>query len=210
MNKTERLNKEERDSIYFALDKYDDGTLKHLLHKAIITVLLQTGIRKGALVGLKWRDFQRKDMVWSLKIKIKGSEKPEFVPLREEPYALIREYQKRLLREGLLDPYQAPDTPIFMPTRIIAKTGEQKKNLVKHLNPSTINWIVKHWSNRAGVFKNIVPHSTRKTFINNLLEADIGIKKVAKIVHHKSIRTTEVYVEDNETLNNSPLLDVEL
>lgn len=63
----------------------------------------------------------------------------------------------------------------------------------KRLQPRSVQRIVKHHSQLAGITKQITPHSCRHTFATNLYANGLDIRTVQELLGHASISTTEIY-----------------
>ena len=64
--------------------------------------------------------------------------------------------------------------------------------------------IVKSLAERAGIRKNISPHTFRHTFATHLVEGGADLKAVQDMLGHESITTTEIYTHlDSEYLKET-------
>ncbi|MFN0214003.1 MAG: tyrosine-type recombinase/integrase, partial [Saprospiraceae bacterium] len=64
--------------------------------------------------------------------------------------------------------------------------------------------IVKEFAQKAGVVKNISPHTFRHTFATHLVEGGADLKAVQDMLGHESITTTEIYTHlDTEYLKDT-------
>ena len=90
------------------------------------------------------------------------------------------------------------DDYIFKPTR-----NNYSKETNKPLHPTTINYIIDFYVYKAGITKQVSPHSCRATVISSLLDNKVGIRDVAVLVGHSSIQTTSIYDKRKNDLNQS-------
>ena len=58
--------------------------------------------------------------------------------------------------------------------------------------------IIKQAAKRAGIEKNISPHTFRHSFATHLLEGGAGIRQVQELLGHENISTTEIYTHLGE------------
>jgi integrase/recombinase XerD len=56
-----------------------------------------------------------------------------------------------------------------------------------------IFYIIKDLAKRAGIHKNISPHTMRHSFATCLVEAGADLRAVQQMLGHESITTTEIY-----------------
>lgn len=69
----------------------------------------------------------------------------------------------------------------------------QKDNDDLRLTPRSIQRIVKYYAVKAGIVKNVHPHTLRHSFATDLLVNGADIRSVQTMLGHSSITTTQVY-----------------
>ena len=141
----------------------------------MFSLLLQTGIRLGAMVGIKVRDVRLGERV--LKTNGKGG---------TEQSIYLNSTIRRVLKPYLRVASLSPDSPLF-PSR----NGG-------HLGRRQVQLRFKHWLDRAGIKRHLTVHSTRHSFALNLYRQTGDLRLVQTALGHRHISTTEIYarVED--------------
>lgn len=184
---------------------------KNPLHYAVFSVFLGTGLRKSELIDLKRKNyFDNGGEFWlmfttkgrqhrKIKLSERRGDEVHHSPIKKA----LDEYLAFMLSDGRR---LSPDSPLFQPQR------ESRKDLPleRPLSKCFIDRLVKRYSQTVGAGE-ISAHSLRKAFINDLLNQGLDIHKVAQIVGHRNIRTTQRYVQEMEEkeffLSHSSLID---
>lgn len=67
-------------------------------------------------------------------------------------------------------------------------------NRLQHrLSDQSVRYMINHYAELAGIEQHITPHMFRHSFATLLLEQDVDIRYIQKILGHSSINTTEIY-----------------
>lgn len=141
--------------------------------RAILEVLYGCGLRVSELCSLKISQVYLDELF--VKVKGKGS-KERLVPMAESTAEAISAY----LAERKESDSKNEDT-LFLNRFGAALSRVAVFNLVKD---SAL---------RAGVSKNISPHSFRHSFATHLIENGADLRVVQEMLGHESILTTEIY-----------------
>jgi integrase/recombinase XerD len=179
------LSIEEIDRIIDAIDlSRPDGHR----NKAIIETLYGCGLRVSELVGLKLTDIHYEDGY--IIVTGKGS-KQRLVPI-----------SGKALKE--IDLY---------------KTDRNRLSVIKDINILFLNrrgsrltrimifTIIKDLAAKAGIKKNISPHTFRHSFATHMIEAGADLRAVQEMLGHESILTTEIYTHiDRSYLRDSLMM----
>lgn len=65
--------------------------------------------------------------------------------------------------------------------------------LHKKLSDQSVRFMINHYAQLSGLEQHITPHMFRHSFATLLLEQDVDIRYIQKILGHSSISTTEIY-----------------
>ncbi len=163
-----------------------EASRKDVKLRAIVEVLLQTGIRVGELVRLKIKDLQfTKSNIPYLHIEAFGSHEERTVPLPKVAYEALKAY---LDTERKQKGEQGPDAYMF-----VSKTG-------KPMQIRNIRERVKKLYKEVGI-EDATVNDLRNTFIMHHLKRGVSPVIIARMVGHKRMSTIERilrYVKDGE------------
>lgn len=153
-----------------------------LRNKAILNLMLYMGLRVSEVIDLKPRDLnltKRKLRVVSGKGDIdRDITIPEFVE------DLLREWKKR----------KPKDSKYFFTTIKDRKDSKFASSKGKKLSVRYIQFTIKRYAKKAGIDKNITPHTLRHTFATQFYKQTKDIETLRKILGHSDISTTQIYV----------------
>lgn len=144
-------------------------------NKAIIEVLYGSGLRVSELVNLLISNIYTKDGY--MLVEGKGS-KQRLVPLSPRS---LDEIKLWMMDRHLLMIKKDHEDYLFLNRR-----GGR-------LTRAMIFTIVKDLAERAGIHKNVSPHTFRHSFATHLLENGANLRAIQQLLGHESITTTELY-----------------
>lgn len=191
---TNDLTDEQVSTLFGLIDKLEGPGL---LHKAVIYTLFTTGIRKAELINLRLKNLTQKDGIYLIEIRAKGGKQLTKV-LHPKCADVIHEYLDYLKAETKEELH--PEDWIFRPTR-----NPLDGNIVKPLNPKSVDYIIKSWCSKAGIDQRISPHSARASYIGSALDNGMDLYKVSRDVGHASVKTTEEYNKRRQKISDSPV-----
>ncbi len=152
--------------------------------RAILEVLYATGIRVSELLKLRQQNIQTNPGI--LRVFGKGS-KERLVPIGKSALHWIERYQKEC--RPLLAGRGAGQDALFLNAR------------GKPLTRMAIWNIVQEYTRRAGIRKEVHPHTFRHSFATHLLEGGADLRAVQEMLGHSDISTTQIYTHiDREYL----------
>lgn len=166
----------------------DDTKAEAPRNRAIIEMLYGSGLRVSELVDLRMSRFNYADQY--VIVEGKGS-KQRLVPLSPAAIAAIEEYMPS---RNLLTPGKGCGDILFLNRR-----GNKLTRVM-------IFYIVKDLAERAGIGKNVSPHTLRHSFATHLLEGGANLRAIQEMLGHSFLSTTEIYMHTDSKRLRSELL----
>lgn len=154
-------------------------SLKILRDRAILELLFSSGLRVSELVNLNREQVNLEKQEFS--VRGKGS----------SVRLIFLSNQAKQALETYLNKRTDVDQALF----VAYSKGFQKKSGDDDLRITarTIQRIVKYYTRKAGIVKDVHPHTLRHSFATNLLANGADIRSVQAMLGHASITTTQVY-----------------
>jgi integrase/recombinase XerD len=156
-------------------------------NKAIIETLYGCGLRVSELVNMKLTDLHYDEGY--VIITGKG-DKQRLVPLGTYAIKAIDFYKND--RNSL---------PVIHDQNVLFLNRRGRK-----LTRSMIFHIIKDLAAKAGILKNISPHTFRHSFATHMIQAGADIRAVQEMLGHESITTTEIYTHIDRTFLKDTLI----
>lgn len=148
-------------------------------NRAIIETLYGSGLRVSELINLKLSDIYFNEEY--MKVRGKGN-KERLVPISKESLRQIKDW---MMYRNEIDIQKGNEDYLFLNRRGAPLTRVM------------VFMIIKDLANKAGIEKNISPHTFRHTFATHLLEGGANLRDIQQLLGHESILTTEVYTHIN-------------
>ena len=157
-------------------------TLKAYRDQAIIELLFSAGLRVSELTNLN-RDHINltKD---EFSVRGKGS-KLRIVFLSDEARSALAQY---LVKRTDVDPALF----ISLPKKGLVNKKNSTRDTLR-LTPRSIQRLIKYYAKKAGIMKDVHPHTLRHSFATDLLINGADIRSVQAMLGHASITTTQIY-----------------
>jgi integrase/recombinase XerD len=143
--------------------------------RTMLEVLYATGLRVSELVNLKVSQVNMNQGV--LRIVGKGN-RERLIPLGEEAVKWLTEFAQGARLEILLE----RQTDCFFPTR---RGDCMTRQAFWH--------IIKRYAQKAGVNKDLSPHTLRHAFATHLLNHGADLRVVQMLLGHSDLSTTQIY-----------------
>ncbi len=167
------LSFEEIENIISKIDlSKPDGTR----NKAILETMYSCGLRVSETINLKLSCLYFD--VGFIRVIGKG-DKERLVPIGSDAVKYITIYKETV--RSHVTPQKGFEDILFL-----NKFG-------KSLSRIMIFYIIKELTNKAGITKNISPHTFRHSFATHLVEGGADLRAVQEMLGHESITTTEIY-----------------
>jgi integrase/recombinase XerD len=159
----------------------DTTTPLGLRDRTMVEVLYSTGMRNAELRSLKIYDLDLDRGI--ARINQGKNAKDRVVPLGRVACTYLREYlteaRPRLI--AARGPEATTEQTLFL-----SKTG-------RPLLPLGVIWQLKKHARKAGIDKEITPHTLRHTFATHLLAGRADIRHIQAMLGHASVATTQIY-----------------
>ncbi|MBO1306751.1 site-specific tyrosine recombinase XerD [Enterococcus sp. 669A] len=154
----------------------DTSTTLGIRDRAILEVMYATGLRVSELIGLKLGDIH---LEMGLLQTIGKGDKERIVPLGD--YAI--HWLERYLSEArpLLTKKNQSEPHLFVNNH---GKGLSRQGIWKNLKQIVI---------KAGITKDVTPHTLRHSFATHLLENGADLRTVQELLGHADISTTQIY-----------------
>ncbi len=146
------------------------GAIKNLKHRVIVIVAYSAGLRLSEIVNLQLIDIDEDRKL--IYIRQAKGRKDRYTTLSDVALNIIKVYLEKYHPEKWLFPGADPE---------------------KHLSSRTVQKIVENACYKAGISKNVSPHTLRHSFATHLLEGGADLRFIQELLGHQSSKTTEIY-----------------
>ena len=145
--------------------------------EAILVLLLNTGLRLSEVEALDLSNVEIKERSGRVHVRQGKGRKERHVPLNHDVRTALQAWLKVRPDE---------DTAALF----LSQKGGR-------LSSRAIARVIKKIAARAGL-DDVSPHTLRHSFAKNLVDADVGLEKVATLLGHESLETTRIYTQPSE------------
>jgi integrase/recombinase XerD len=143
--------------------------------RTMLEVLYATGLRVSELVSLKYGHVNLNQGV--IRIVGKGN-RERLIPLGEEAMRWLGEFARSARSEILLE----RQTDYLFPTR---RGDRMTRQAFWH--------IIKRYARKAGIDRDLSPHTLRHAFATHLLNHGADLRVVQMLLGHSDLSTTQIY-----------------
>ena len=156
-------------------------------NKAILETMYSSGLRVSEVVNLKLSQLYLE--IGFIRVVGKGN-KERLVPIGSSAIKHISIYKDSVRSRMNIQPGE--EDILFL-----NRNGKRMSRVMIFL-------IIKNLVNKAGIRKNISPHTFRHSFATHLVEGGADLRAVQEMLGHESITTTEIYTHlDREFLRKT-------
>ncbi|MBP5993460.1 MAG: tyrosine-type recombinase/integrase [Candidatus Moranbacteria bacterium] len=158
------------------------SALRNLRDRAILELLFSSGLRVSELTSLDRQHINLEKEEFS--VRGKGS-KLRIVFISPSAKGALTRY---------LDRRTDTDAALFiaLPQQGLINQRNSKRETLR-LTPRSVQRLVKHYATKAGIVKDVHPHTLRHSFATDLLINGADIRSVQAMLGHASITTTQIY-----------------
>ena len=166
------------------LEQPECTDLKGYRDRAMLELLYATGIRVSELIALDVDDLNLPAGI--LKCRSKGKER--IIPLYPTAVRALNEYL-RDIRPQLVESEEETALFVNMSGERMSRQGFWK--------------LIKYYQEKAGIQKDITPHTLRHSFAAHLLENGADLHSIQEMLGHADISSTQIYAQlVNQKLKN--------
>ena len=169
------------------IDEIDLSKPEGHRNKAIIETMYGCGLRVSELVNLRLTDIHYNE---EYVIVTGKGDKQRLVPI-----------SKKALKEIDIYKHDRENLTVITDQNILFLNRRGKG-----LTRAMIFTIIKDLAARAGIRKNISPHTFRHSFATHMIEAGADLRAVQEMLGHESILTTEIYTHIDRSFLRDTLI----
>ena len=179
------LDKNEQYALQCAMEKdvqlaqlrYPKRWLTRRRDLSIVNFMLNTGLRLSETISLKLDDVEMSERKGQVLVRQGKGNKERVVPLNADA--------REALNEWLRVRPQTNCSRLWL--SIESGTDEG-------LTGRAVQRVLKRYGDDAGIEK-LTPHVLRHSFAKNLTNKGVGIEKVAQLLGHENLNTTQIYIK---------------
>lgn len=158
------------------------STLRNLRDRAILELFFSSGLRVSELTSLDRQHINLEKEEFS--VRGKGS-KLRIVFISPSAKGALERY---LNQRADTDPALF----ISLPKKGLVNKENSRRDTLR-LTPRSVQRLVKYYATKAGIVKEVHPHTLRHSFATDLLINGADIRSVQAMLGHASITTTQIY-----------------
>ena len=158
------------------LEQPDPKDAKGIRDKAMLELLYATGIRVSELINLNVEDVNLSAGL----LRCTTGDKTRMIPMYRVAVKAIQSYLKTV-RPAMVE--SAEETALFVN---VGGSRMSRQGFWK---------IVKSYQKKAGIEKDITPHTLRHSFAAHLLENGASIRDIQEMLGHADVSTTQIYAK---------------
>ena len=158
------------------LDQPDCSDAKGCRDKAMLELLYATGIRVSELINLNLSNLNLSASI----IRCENRGKERIIPLYPSAVRALADYVDKI-RPQMVEQADEPALFVNLNGRRMSRQGFWK--------------IIKHYQEKAGIQKEITPHTLRHSFAAHLLQNGADLRSIQEMLGHADISSTQIYTQ---------------
>ncbi len=158
------------------LEQPDTHDAKGIRDKAMLELLYATGIRVSELIGLDLEDVNLSVGF----VRCHSGDKERVIPMYKVAVKALKEYLEEV-RPAMVEEVDEPALFVNLGGSRMSRQGFWK--------------IVKSYQKKAGIEKEITPHTLRHSFAAHLLVNGANLKDIQEMLGHADLSTTQIYTK---------------
>ncbi|MGM9607863.1 MAG: site-specific tyrosine recombinase XerD [Oscillospiraceae bacterium] len=158
------------------LEQPECSDAKGYRDKAMLELLYATGIRVSELINL---DLCNLNLSASI-IRCESRGKERIIPIYPSAVRALTEYVEKV-RPQMIEQPDEPALFVNLNGRRMSRQGFWK--------------IIKYYQEKAGIKKDITPHTLRHSFAAHLLENGADLRSIQEMLGHADISSTQIYTQ---------------
>lgn len=169
---------------------------KAIRDRAIVVLLLNTGLRVAELCNLELGDIRISKRKGEIEVRNGKGEKSRHIPLNANARIALEEWFSERLSvseigasDTILTWLQGPETP----PSTIYRPGVFLTNRGKPLSVRMVQAMISDMEQSAKL-EELTPHVLRHTFAKNLVDMGVSLEKVSMLLGHRNLNTTKIYI----------------
>ena len=158
------------------LEQPECSDAKGYRDKAMLELLYATGIRVSELINLELDHLNLSASI----IRCESRGKERIIPLYPAAVRALTEYVEKI-RPQMVESPNEPALFVNLNGRRMSRQGFWK--------------IIKFYQDKAGIKKDITPHTLRHSFAAHLLENGADLRSIQEMLGHADISSTQIYTQ---------------
>lgn len=186
----------EAEEVERILEAAGGNSFKALRDRAMLELLFSSGLRVSELININRDKLDLKNQEFTVRGK---GDKIRLVFVSDSAKRALEKYlDKRKDIDPALFVRDAKALRKFESSKPGFKTGkspalEKPEEKSLRLTPRSVQRMVKYYAAKAGIIKDVHPHTLRHSFATDLLINGADIRSVQAMLGHSSITTTQIY-----------------
>jgi site-specific recombinase XerD len=177
-----------KDQAEALINSPDTSTLKGLRDRAILAVMIGTGLRRSEVANLTFEDVQQREGRWAIVDLVGKGNRVRSVAIPSWAKAAIDKWA---------------DAALFTTGHLFRPVHKGGYVNGGGMTPQAVHDVVKQYCQELG-FDNVAPHDLRRTYGTLAVKGGASLKQIQISYGHASIQTTEAYLNIEQDFNDAP------